>query len=121
MGLSSQGLPLVELLSEIIVKAPFGEWTTIAGSSHQQGVTSTIGGQGVSGPVQANAGLDSMFSRLSYAATTRNSTGGHTVALGGAPPGLARNVSGGKYSHPLSPLSGPVVTRDDDILFDMDK
>lgn len=89
-------------------EGPLGEWTT-----------TSAGSQGISGSVQANQGLDSMFSRLSYAATTRNATGNH--ALNGAPPGLSRNISAGKYNHPLSPLSGPVVTRDDDILFDMDK
>jgi len=96
----------------------FGEWPTTTGPSHQQGVTNAFGGHG---PVHPNPGLDSMFSRLSYAATTRNTPGGHAGALSGAPPGLTRNVSGGKYNHPLSPLSGPVTTRDDDILFDMDK
>lgn len=101
-------------------EGPFGEWKT-AGSNHQQTVPSTISGQGVSGSLQSNPGLDSMFSRLSYAATTRNTGVGHPGALSGAPPGLARNISGGKYNLPLSPLSGPVVTRDDDILFDMDK
>lgn len=96
----------------------YGEWPTTAGPSHQQGVANTIGGHG---SVHPNPGLDSMFSRLSYAATTRSASGGHAGALSGAPPGLTRNVSGGKYNHPLSPLSGPVTTRDDDILFDMDK
>ena len=39
-----------------------------------------------------------------------------------SPPGLQRNASGGRYQqHPLSPLSGPVVTPDDDDeLFSMD-
>lgn len=100
----------------MLTEGSFGEWTTIAGSSHQQQQQQQVPGG------TTTQGLDSMFSRLSYAATTRNpGGGGHAGVLIGAPPGLARNVSGGKYSHPLSPLSGPVVTRDDDILFDMDK
>ena len=41
-----------------------------------------------------------------------------------SPPGLQRNISAGRYQqqHPLSPLSGPVVTPDDDDdeLFSMD-
>lgn len=67
------------------------------------------------------AGLESMFSRLSYSAATRSGPANTTST----PPGLSRNVSGGRYTQqqggPLSPLSGPVVTRDDDDLFDMDK
>lgn len=70
-------------------------------------------------------GLDSMFSRLSYSAATTRASG--NTAAPSAPPGLQRNVSGGRWpsaGHPqgaLSPLSGPVVTRDDDDdLFSMD-
>ncbi|KAF8961719.1 hypothetical protein BDZ97DRAFT_1921048 [Flammula alnicola] len=81
------------------IEAPYGDWP------NNQGATSP------------SAGLDSMFSRLSYSAATRGSTPTQP------PPGLSRNVSGGRYQQggPLSPLSGPVVTRDDDDLFDMDK
>ncbi|KAG6857056.1 hypothetical protein H0H87_010021 [Tephrocybe sp. NHM501043] len=97
-------------------------------------------------PPSAAGGLDAMFSRLSYSAaaaqksgatptaqaptgTSTLSTGtGTAIGAGLAPPGLTRNVSGGRYNNlqqgpmgTLSPLSGPVVTRDDDDeLFSMD-
>lgn len=71
----------------------------------------------VQGPGEAGGlgnGLDSVFSRLSYSATASRS--GNNPP----PPGLTRNISGGRYSQPpaLSPLSRP---HDDDDLFDMDK
>jgi len=121
---------------------PYGGWKS-AGSPPP-----TIGGAG------AGAGLDAMFSRLSYSAaaasaSARGPPGNHVPAIGNngnevgigignghasgnggntnmnmnmSPPGLQRNASGGRYQqHPLSPLSGPVVTRDDDDeLFSMD-
>jgi len=89
-------------------------------------------------PGNAAGGLDTLFSRLSYSAATASRTGGGAgnvgVGAGAAtgavgvgagmtmsPPGLSRNVSGGRYTQPLSPLSGPVVTsNDDDDLFSMD-
>ena len=94
-------------------EGPYGDWATSTQNiQHQQG-----------GPIQSNtggAGLDSMFSRLSYNAAAR--AGGPSS---NPPPGLSRNVSGPRYTQPatgpLSPLSGPVVTRDDDDLFDMDR
>lgn len=80
------------------------------------------------------SGLDSMFSRLSYSAAaaaratpTQSNTNPNipTTTNNMSPPGLQRNVSGGRYPQqaqgPLSPLNGPVVTRDDDDdLFSMD-
>ncbi|KAH0578341.1 hypothetical protein H2248_003955 [Termitomyces sp. 'cryptogamus'] len=79
-------------------------------------------------PPSNAGGLEAMFSRLSYsaAAATSAKTGPvpQTGNAGLAPPGLTRNVSGGRFgnpSTPLSPLSGPVVNRDDDDeLFSMD-
>ena len=96
---------------------PYGEWTGAASPPSQTGVNA-----GTSGNVTGSgSGLDSMFSRLSYSAAA--SRGG---VPGGPPPGLSRQVSGGRYptqqhGGPLSPLNGPVVTRDDDDdLFSMD-
>ncbi|KAJ7204499.1 hypothetical protein GGX14DRAFT_647342 [Mycena pura] len=70
----------------------------------------------------ANAGLDAMFSRLSYSAAAAR-----TAATGtGIAPAMSRNPSGGsgRYASgggaPLSPLSKPVVTQDDD-LFALDE
>ncbi|KAF9528717.1 hypothetical protein CPB83DRAFT_854158 [Crepidotus variabilis] len=92
-------------------EGPFGDW--------QPPSTMPQAGVGNSGP--PNAGLDSMFSHLSYSAVTGR---GGPVGTG-PPPGLSRNVSSGRYTQAsggaLSPLNGSVVTRDDDILFDMDK
>ncbi|KIM37178.1 hypothetical protein M413DRAFT_20364 [Hebeloma cylindrosporum] len=88
-------------------EAPYGDWP----SANQNA------GMGAAG----TAGLETMFSRLSYSAATRSGP----ANAPGTPPGLSRNVSGGRYTQQqgaaLSPLSGPVVTRDDDDLFDMDK
>ncbi|KAI0739229.1 hypothetical protein C8Q80DRAFT_1347677 [Daedaleopsis nitida] len=65
-------------------------------------------------PGTSLGGLESMFSRLSYsAAATR----------GNAPPGLGSRNPSGRGPHPqgsLSPLSGPVLTGDDDDLFSME-
>ncbi|GLB45166.1 putative zinc finger [Lyophyllum shimeji] len=105
---------------------PYGGWKTTA-----------TGGAAASPPASGAGGLDAMFSRLSYsaAAVSRTGTGTGTTATTTAPPttttaagagnagppGLTRNVSGGRYAQPLSPLSGPVVSRDDDDdLFSMD-
>lgn len=85
-------------------------------------IAATYTSQGASGSVQSNTGIDSVISRLPYAAApTRNSNGGPPAGHSGAPPGLARNISGGRYIQPLSPLNRPIMTRDDDILFEMDK
>ena len=90
-------------------EGPFGEWP----SASTQG--SAVG---ASGPIQHNTGRDSMFSRLTYSVAAARSSSGHP----GAPPGLSRNISGGRYQPSVGPLrNGPVMTRDDDILFDMDK
>ncbi|RDB30605.1 hypothetical protein Hypma_005727 [Hypsizygus marmoreus] len=94
---------------------PYGQWK---------------GAMAASPPINTS-GLDSMFSRLSYsaaAAPRTASNGSNPTPAGGAtisPPGLTRNVSSGRYPQqtgPLSPLSGPVVSRDvdGDDLFDMD-
>ncbi|KAJ7448010.1 hypothetical protein FB451DRAFT_767886 [Mycena latifolia] len=70
-------------------------------------------------PPNAGAqGLDAMFSRLSYSAAAAR-TGGAPAA----PAQMQRNPSGGarwQGAAPLSPLSGPVVTGDDD-LFPLDE
>lgn len=90
-------------------EGPYGDWPP--SQNQMQGAATGAPGSGTTG-------LEGMFSRLSYSAATRGTTPS-------APPGLSRNVSGGgRYNPqgtPLSPLSGPVVTRDDDDLFDMDK
>lgn len=80
-----------------------------------------------------STGLETMFSRLSYsaAATSRSSQPSNlsmvssSTTLASTTPMTMRNPSGGKHWHsgtggPLSPLSGPVVTGDDDDLFSMD-
>ncbi|KAJ8581913.1 hypothetical protein M405DRAFT_885521 [Rhizopogon salebrosus TDB-379] len=74
------------------------------------------------------AGLESMFSRLSYsaAATSRsplNNPGLTHSPTQGSPLGIQRGTPGNRNWHaqgPLSPLSKPVVTADDDELFSMD-
>ncbi|KAG6835708.1 hypothetical protein H0H93_015456 [Arthromyces matolae] len=89
--------------------------------------------QTAASPPANTGGLEGMFSRLSYSAaaaqvsksttSTSQTTGPSSSTL--VPPGLTRNVSGGRFgpsAAALSPLSGPVVTRDDDDddLFSMD-
>ena len=64
----------------------------------------------------AVAGLESLASRAQYA----------NVTMGRPPVGpgsvtASRNASGKSWGTPLSPLSRPVVTGDDDDLFDMDR
>ena len=75
------------------------------------------------------AGLESMFSRLSYsaAATSRsplNNPGLAHSSTQGSPLGIQRGTPGNRHWHAqglLSPLSKPVVTEDDDDeLFSMD-
>ena len=96
-----------------IHEGPYGDWPP---QNQNQGQTPGMGPGGT--PGSGATGLETMFSRLSYSAAARGTTPS-------VPPGLSRNVSGGRYPQqqagPLSPLSGPVVTRDDDDLFDMDK
>ncbi|KAF8068613.1 hypothetical protein FPV67DRAFT_1448525 [Lyophyllum atratum] len=122
----------------------FGGGTPPADPASNAGIPSSgpYGGWKAASPPSGNSsGLDGMFSRLSYSAAT--ATASRTQGQGGAapvpvgpgmgptqgstmaPPGLTRNVSGGRYPQqqvgPLSPLSGPVVSRDDDDdLFSMD-
>jgi hypothetical protein len=92
-------------------EAPFSDW---ANNKAQPTIT-------VQGPVEAGglgSGLDSVFSRLSYS-TTASRSGNNPP-----PPGLTRQINGGRYPQQpsaLSPLSRPAGTRDDDDLFDMDK
>ncbi|KAI0935136.1 hypothetical protein AcV7_004027 [Taiwanofungus camphoratus] len=59
-------------------------------------------------------GLEAMFSRLSYSAATTRGVG--STGVGARNPG-GRNFNGQGLS---SPLSGPVLTGDDDDLFSMD-
>lgn len=72
------------------------------------------------GGTTANAALESMFSRLSYSAAAATRSTPST----GSTPALSRNVSGGRQwpgapTNAQSPLSGPVVTGEDDDLFGM--
>jgi len=98
-------------------EAAFGDWANTNISSKIQ-PTITVQSPVEGGGVTLGSGLDSLFSRLSSA--TPSPRPGNN-----APPGLSRNVSGGRYPQQqgtaLSPLSRPVGTRDDDDLFDMDK
>lgn len=101
---ASPGGPILGNNSE----GPFGDWPTTQGSA---------------GASNTSAGLDSMFSRMSYSAATNRGPG---VPTAGPPPGLSRNMGIGRYqapTGPLSPLHAPVVSKDDDIhdIFDMDK
>ncbi|CAA7270025.1 unnamed protein product [Cyclocybe aegerita] len=113
-----------------ISEGPYGEMPPLPPLQHQhqhQHQGQQQPGFGSTTNTASNtAGLETMFSRLSYSAATRSGPGG--ISAAGPPPGLSRNVSGGRYGQqagvgagPLSPLSGPVVSRDDDDLFDMDK
>jgi hypothetical protein len=89
--------------------ASFGDW------ANTNKVQPTITVQGPAEAGGLGSGLDSVFSRLSYPAMASRS------GNNGAPPGLTRNVSGGRYPQQppaLSPLSRP---HEDDDLFDMDK
>ncbi|KAF9010285.1 hypothetical protein BDQ17DRAFT_1300049 [Cyathus striatus] len=95
---------------------PYGDWQ---GASSPP--TSSNTNLGLSGSVSSStAGIDSMFSRLSYSAAATRAT-----ASTSSPPGLSRNASGSRYpanqpAGALSPLSKPVATNDDDELFSMD-
>ncbi|KAF5375664.1 hypothetical protein D9615_009358 [Tricholomella constricta] len=132
--LGSSGTPPTDSVTNagIPSSGPYGGWKATAAASP---------------PTNSNnSGLDAMFSRLSYSAAAAASRtgaaapanqpgggGGGNVNMGMSstmsPPGLTRNISGGRYAQqqqqqqpgPLSPLSGPVVSRDDDDdLFSMD-
>ncbi|KAH9067841.1 hypothetical protein EDB87DRAFT_1671778 [Lactarius vividus] len=60
------------------------------------------------------AGMESLASRTQYMTGPRPPVGPGSVAAG-------RNTSGKSWGTPLSPLSGPVMTGDDDDLFPMDR
>ncbi|KAG6860265.1 hypothetical protein C0995_013509 [Termitomyces sp. Mi166 len=104
---------------------PYGGWKP------PQAAAAAAAAAAASPPSNAG-GLEAMFSRLSYsaaaAASAKTGTNVQQSGMGNAglaPPGLTRNVSGGRFGNsatPLSPLSGPVVNRDDDDddLFSMD-
>ncbi|RPD53019.1 hypothetical protein L226DRAFT_517423 [Lentinus tigrinus ALCF2SS1-7] len=69
---------------------------------------------GAGAPGSSLGGLETMFSRLSYSAATSRSV---------AAPGLGSRNPSGRGPHPqgsLSPLSGPVLTGEDDDLFSME-
>lgn len=59
-------------------------------------------------------------SKLQYSATATLNVNGGLPTVYGAPPGLARNISGGKYVQPLSPPNRPIMINYDEI-FQMDK
>ncbi|THH14578.1 hypothetical protein EW146_g5774 [Bondarzewia mesenterica] len=75
---------------------------------------------------QGPPGLESMLPRVAYggAIPSRTPLSQGSLAQSAAPPGpTARTPSGRGWPHgvtPLSPLSGPVLTGDDDDLFSMD-
>ncbi|TBU41323.1 hypothetical protein BD309DRAFT_1082173 [Dichomitus squalens] len=69
---------------------------------------------GSGAPGTSLGGLETMFSRLSYSAAASRT---------GAPTGMGTRNPSGRGSHPqgsLSPLSGPVLTGEDDDLFSME-
>lgn len=96
-----------------------GDWHSASSGAagvfdHQPAPQGQPGSNGVSATT-GSGGLEAMFSRLSYsAAATR--AGGVSGGIG------SRIPSGRGYAAQgsLSPLSGPVVTGDDDDLFSMD-
>ncbi|OCH86969.1 hypothetical protein OBBRIDRAFT_187487 [Obba rivulosa] len=80
--------------------------------SEQPQVSQGIAAEGTTQQGGGHGGLEAMFSRLSYSAATMR---GNT-----APSGMGSRIpSGRSYQGPGSPLSGPVLTNDDD-LFSMD-
>ena len=96
-----------------------GEWGAPVGQAQQ----SAQAGQGSAG------GLEGMISRLSYSAAAARGGTPPSAGTGASgtppPPGLTRNVSGSRYAGAtglLSPLSRPVMSKDDDSddLFDME-
>ncbi|KAJ3476235.1 hypothetical protein NLI96_g11298 [Meripilus lineatus] len=112
-----------------------GEWHSVSPGAPNAADPATLS---TSGNQAALVGLETMFSRLSYsaAASSENLHLSNTMAFthphlpsfsgpSGPPPGLvARNASGRSYNSgqpgPLSPLSRPVPTEDDDLFFSMD-
>ncbi|KII84318.1 hypothetical protein PLICRDRAFT_167839 [Plicaturopsis crispa FD-325 SS-3] len=103
------------------------DWSSNVGGQGDHASFTQGGGNAQGSP----SGLDSMFSRLSYSAAASRGPPG-LPPLGApaqvqsqpvvSPPGIVRNTSGRNWQSqgPLSPLSGPVVTGDDDDLFSMD-
>ncbi|CDO76780.1 hypothetical protein BN946_scf184978.g9 [Trametes cinnabarina] len=74
---------------------------------------------GPGAPGTSLGGLETMFSRLSYSAAASR-TGANA---GAAPSGMGARLPSGRGPHPqgsLSPLSGPVLTGEDDDLFSME-
>ncbi|TFK87122.1 hypothetical protein K466DRAFT_646040 [Polyporus arcularius HHB13444] len=95
-----------------------GDWASMsptAGSLLDQinnGPPPTTPGMGA--PGTSLGGLETMFSRLSYSAATSRPA---------AAPGMGSRNPSGRGPHPqgsLSPLSGPVLTGEDDDLFSME-
>ncbi|OJT01810.1 Protein cps3 [Trametes pubescens] len=83
--------------------------------AHQQQAQANLG-QGAP-PGTSLGGLETMFSRASYSAAASRGP------VNAAPPGLGARVPSGGRAHPqgsLSPLSGPVLTGEDDDLFAME-
>ncbi|KAI1785242.1 hypothetical protein LXA43DRAFT_1117797 [Ganoderma leucocontextum] len=69
---------------------------------------------GPGAPGTSLGGLETMFSRLSYSAAASRTV---------APSGMGTRIPSGRGGHPqgsLSPLSGPVLTGEDDDLFSME-
>lgn len=101
--------------------SPNQDWVGGSASQGDHLSTTDVGGIPLSSSM---AGLESMFSRLSYsaAATSRsplNSGLAHSPTQG-SPLGIQRGTPGNRNWHAQSPLSKPVVTADDDELFSMD-
>jgi hypothetical protein len=88
-------------------RVQFSEWIGMSPGAHAPSNTHS----------HAVPGLESLASRPQYT----------NVTVGGRPPvgpgsvAASRNTSGKSWGTPLSPLSRPVVTGDDDDLFDMDR
>ncbi|KAI0300597.1 hypothetical protein B0F90DRAFT_1724306 [Multifurca ochricompacta] len=87
-------------------RVQFSEWIGMSPGTHTPSNTHSHG----------VTGLESLASRTQYTSVTaaRPPVGPSNVTA-------SRNPSGKSWGTPLSPLSGPVVTGDDDDLFDMDR
>ncbi|KAI9441420.1 hypothetical protein H4582DRAFT_1381049 [Lactarius indigo] len=85
-------------------RVQFSEWIGMSPNAHPSNNAHPHG----------MAGMESLASRTQYMTGPRPPVGPGSVAA-------ARNTSGKSYGTPLSPLSGPVVTGDDDDLFLMDR
>lgn len=81
-------------------RVPFTEWIGMSPGTHPS----------------PNSGLESIASRVPY---TNISPARPPVGQGSVT--ASRNTSGKSWGTPLSPLSRPIVTGDDDDLFDMDR